>query len=278
MLLKSSAMKIKLITLEDAQQPFLKQALHELEQKKKSAIESGNETFANDCWREIAVLKLNMQYIEAFNQIKTKEYRKAWEALEQCEIQASFIKENSDERFFIEKRCAYIVEKVTMWQSLFPYCVFASPGFTVGYYTCSICDHKIRPKSRCAHSRGKIYFGELCTHIAHDLEMQEISIVTKPVQKYSVMHNDETLDFSLINYPAELLDNAFEQWEMNWTRMSFPIENFKSVLPDAECPCKIGNVFSQCCMNKENISIPHVDFGFWEEKPEEKTKLRFPYS
>lgn len=270
-------MKIKLTNIEDARNPAVTQILDELEKKRKEAVSSGDEELANNCWRESEALKLNIRYIEAFDKIKSQKYRDAWNDLERCEIDADSIERNSDSNFFINSRCCFIKDKVEKWQSLYPYCVFASPGFKVGYYTCSICNHKVRPRSRCSHVKGKIYGGELCVHVAHDLEFLEVSIVTKPVQKYSVLHNDETLDFSLIDYLASFLDNAFEDWVAHWTRMSFAIERFSQVDPSSDCPCKSGKKFEECCINEKEISIPHVDFQFFKDIPDEKANVRFPY-
>ena len=270
-------MKIKLTNIVDTRNPVINQILEELERKRKEAASSGDEELANNCWRESEVLKLNIRYIVAFDNIKSKKYRNAWNDLEHCEIYADSIERNSDSKFFIESRCHFIRNQVSKWQSLYPYCVFASPGFKIGYYTCSICNHKIRPRSRCSHVKGKIYSGELCVHVAHDMEMLEVSIVTKPVQKYSVVHNDETLDFSLISYLSDFLDNAFENWEAHWTRKSFLIERFSQVDPGSDCPCKSGKKFKGCCINEKEICIPHVDFKFFKEISDEKAKVRFPY-
>lgn len=270
-------MKIELTNIEDTRKPVVNQILDELERKRKEAVSSGDKEFADNCWRESETLKVNIRYIEAFDKIKSQKYRDAWHDLERCEIDAGSIERNSDSNFFIKSRCHFIKNQVPKWQSLYPYCVFVSPGFKVGYYTCSICDHKIRPRSRCSHVKGKIYSGELCVHVVHDMEMLEVSIVTKPVQKYSVVHNDETLDFSIINYLSDFLDNAFEDWEAHWTSKSFPIEKFSKVDPDADCPCKSGKKFEECCINEKEVSIPHVDFEFFKEIPDEKAKVRFPY-
>jgi hypothetical protein len=270
-------MKINLTTIDDARQPLIKELLDKLHVVKKEAVEKGDEDLANNCWREIQAIELNVRYIEAFANLKAHKYRDAWNDLEHCEISRRFIEKNSSGEFFANSRARFIKDKVSQWQSLYPYCVFVSPGFVVSYYTCSICGHKIRPRSRCDHIKGKIYNGELCVHVANDMQVRELSIVRNPVQKYSVIHNDETLDFSLINYVSDLLDNAFEDWEVNWTRRSFPIEKFSNVDPRAQCPCQSGKPFEDCCINKNEVEIPHVDFIFSKNIPEEKTGIRFPY-
>ena len=270
-------MKIELLTLQDSQQPQVKDFLDSLKKTKDDAISKGNEEVANNCWRKTEALKLNIKFIEAFSKIKEGKFRKAWNELEKCEITCNSIEKNSSEEFLISSRTKFIKNKVANWQSLYPYCVYVSPAFIVGYYTCSICDHKIRPRSRCKHVKGKVYNGELCVHVAHDLEFRELSIVTNPVQKYSVMHNDETLDFSLIKYLSGILEHAFEEWDFNWTKKSFPIGRFSKIDPNNECPCKSGNKFTDCCLYKEEVEIPHIDFILNKEIPMDKAGIKFPY-
>lgn len=270
-------MEINLLASQDFQKPQVKDLLAKLNDCKKEAAAKGDEEIANNCWREIEAIELNSLYVEAFDKIKQKKYQDAWCDLEQCEIKSNNLSENSSDDFLKRSRTNFIKDKVFKWQSLFPYCVFLSPGFTVGYYSCSICGHKIRPRSRCEHIKGRVYNGELCVHVGHDLEFGEVSIVKNPVQKYSVVHNDETLDFSLIEYLSDLLDNAFEEWRFNWTKKSFPIYRFSNVPPDSECPCKSGIAFKSCCINKSEITIPHVDFILSKEIPQEKGQIKFPY-
>lgn len=270
-------MKIELLTLGDTKKPEVNKIIELLNAEKEKAAQNGDAIKANNCWRELQVLELNILFIRAFHNVKTKNYRGAWNELEQCELIYSFIRDNSSEEYLCNPRLAFIADKISKWQSLYPYCLFCSPGFKVGYYTCSICDHKIRPRSRCAHKKGKVYNGQLCLHVAHDLEMLEISMVTKPVQKYSVMHDDSTLDFTLLVRLSSFLDHAFEGWDLNWTTMKFLVERFKSVKNEDKCPCKSGNQFEVCCMGKEEVAIPHVDFIFSKPLPTDTEAITFPY-
>ncbi|WP_198920011.1 zinc chelation protein SecC [Pseudomonas chlororaphis] len=269
-------MKFNLLTFEDAQNPDIPWILNELDKEKKLAVLHGNEERANDCWRESEALQIALLYIEAFQKIKNREYREGWYSLERCEIKCKFLQENSSEEFCLKKRVFFISDRISALQSLYPYSVFSSPGFTVGYYTCSICNHKIRPRSRCAHVKGKIYSGELCLHRGHDLEFKEISIVSKPVQKYSVVHDDRTLDFSILEYLMSALDDGFEGWDMIHTTMSFPIERFNRVEPNHECPCRSGAQFGVCCADKKEIEIPHIAFAL-ETPPTQPLGIKFPY-
>ena len=101
-------MKIELTNIEDTQKPVVNQTLRELERKRKEAASSGNEELANNCWRESEALKVNIRYIEAFDKIKSKKYRDAWNDLERCEIDADSIERNSASNFFSNSRCDFI--------------------------------------------------------------------------------------------------------------------------------------------------------------------------
>jgi hypothetical protein len=252
-------------------------ALAALVSAKNFASTNGEEEQANQIWCDIQALKIAATFVAAIKNIKQKKYRDAWCELEQCEIICKFLEKNSSAEFFQESGAQFIEIYVGKWQSLYPYCVFASPAILVGYYTCSICGHKIRPRSRCLHVRGQIYNGELCSHQAHDLEIREISIVTKPVQKYSVMHDDETLDFSLLEYLCSHINSPFDEWEAHWTTRKFPRARFKAVTEDQKCPCQGGGFFGQCCSEKTEIEIPHVDFALKNGLNKQAEVEKFPY-
>lgn len=252
-------------------------ALTQLTEAKHAASADAEEEKANQLWRDIQVLKIASTFVAAIKNIKQKKYRDAWCELEQCEIACKFLGENSSTAFFQESGARFIETYTGKWQSLFPYCVFASPAMVVGYYSCSICNHKIRPRSRCQHTKGRLYNGEICTHQAHELEILEISIVSKPVQKYSVMHNDETLDFSLLEYLCSHIESPFDEWDAHWTTKKFPRARFGSLSENQNCPCQSGCLFGQCCSNKAEIEIPHVDFALRNDLNEEAKSKRFPY-
>jgi hypothetical protein len=244
---------------------------------KKNASENGDEDKANQLWCDIQAFKISATFVSAIKNIKQSKYRNAWSELEQCEITCKSLCKNSNAGFFKKSGAQFIETYVEKWQSLYPYCMFLSPGMVVGYYTCSICNHKIRPRSRCPHIKGRIYNGELCTHQAHDIEIKEISIVTKPVQKFSVIHDDETLDFSLLDYLCLHIKSPFDEWETNWTTKTFPRHRFNAVNEDQKCPCQSGNIFRSCCFDNLEIDMPHVDFEF-ENGPNEQAEIeRFPY-
>ncbi|GAB3108839.1 zinc chelation protein SecC [Aestuariicella hydrocarbonica] len=270
-------MKIELTRIEHINTVEIRNYREKLLEWKQKAQEIYDEQRANDIWLASESLEVNVLFIKAFDNLKNGNFREAWGFLEGCEIKCVFIEKNSDKRHLTESRVLYIQESVKKFQSLYPYCVFVSPGFKVGYYTCSICGQKVRPRSRCGHKKGSLYNGELCLHEGHELDLMEVSIVSRPVQKYSVMHDDSTLDFSVLEHLMSFLEHAFEEWEYEKKTMSFPREKFESVLESDKCPCRSGLIFKECCSGKEEVSMPHIDFIFSKDIPPEKQEIKFPY-
>jgi hypothetical protein len=43
------------------------------------------------------------------------------------------------------------------------------------------------------------------------------------------------------------------------------------------CPCQSGLKFKECCFEKNEIAIPHIDFIFSKEISKEKQAVKFPY-
>ncbi|MCS5989545.1 hypothetical protein LNP02_02145 [Klebsiella variicola subsp. variicola] len=96
------------------------------------------------------------------------------------------------------------------------------------------------------------------------MEFLEVSIVSTPAQKYSVMHDDATLDFTLIQYISNILENAFEEWDLNRTTMSFPKERFANVRNEDDCPCKSGREFHSCCSDKKKLKF-HILISYFQK-------------
>lgn len=270
-------MEINLNTVSEVKSQETLNTINDIKNKKKHAADNGESEKANYYWRVLESIHLNIDYINAFDYIKNKRFRDGWNLLEQCEIRFNSLAKNSQEAFLASTRSIFIYDKITKLQSIFPYTLFISPGFKVGYYTCSICNKKIKPRDRCGHKKGKLYNGELCTHQMHDPEFFEISLVTNPVQKYSVAHDDSKLDFTALNYLFNIIENPFENWDLERTTKKFPIEKFSSLENNDLCQCKSGNIFKSCCIKKNEIEIPHLQFIFSRSIPESKLKTIFPY-
>ncbi|MDG3424686.1 hypothetical protein P5E72_24720, partial [Vibrio parahaemolyticus] len=133
--------------------------------------------------------------------------------------------------------------------------------------------HIIKPRSRCKHKKKYLYEGKICYHIVSDAEFIGLSLVEKPIQKYSVIHDDSNLNFAQIDYLMQILDSPFEPWFSVKTKKAYPRSMFKNVDLNAKCPCTSGKAFVDCCEGNEQISIPHIVFSV--KNPPKKAPLDY---
>ncbi|PHR85444.1 MAG: zinc chelation protein SecC [Colwellia sp.] len=234
------------------------------------------EAISNQSWLAKELLTFKKKYIQAFNQIKAKRYYEAWCVFEQLEVSFSFIEQNSQSYDLGEMGVLNIIKIIEQWQSLYPYKLFSSPGFTVNHYTCSICNERIKLRSKCGHIKGKLYNGKLCLHVVQDMALLEISIVTNPVQKYSVL-NPEKQDFRQLKYVADRLKTPFVDWEISKTQKRFSRSQFINIKETDDCPCQSKKEFKNCCWNKEHLIIPHTLIDFKDELPTHLQNELFTY-
>lgn len=97
-------MKISLTNVEHIDSPEIKAYRERLVAGKERAQEIKDEQAANNIWRASESLNVNILFIKAFDNLKSGNYREAWNLLERCEVNCSFIERNSDEKFLSESR------------------------------------------------------------------------------------------------------------------------------------------------------------------------------
>jgi hypothetical protein len=246
------------------------------------AIAGGDATEANQAWFLCAVARARSGYLAAYREILSEEYYKAWCSLEQVEIILASLRRNPIlplEHFRIER----LEASVRNWQATYPYKVFFSPSFTIRRQECTICGLDIHPWSNCQHQIGKVYLGRECYAIVQDAELNEISIVTDPVQKYSVpLHIEDSEgnkvdihNYSIVRFVAERLQSPLDRWSVEWTKAYHPHSMFPDRKPDDNCPCDSGKAYRDCCFSKPGIVRPHVQIGFENPPPKGISNAEF---
>lgn len=229
---------------------------------------AGQDDYANQAWFLSKVSEVREQYIEAWNKIGKKDFYDAWCILEQVEIGCSRILNNPfypPEKFEIDT----LAKLVNSWQSIYPYRVFFSPEFVIKKKKCSICEQHVSPWSICGHDPKKVYAGKECFRIIEDCEFLSISVVDKPVQKYSVgfLSGEDGKQIDQYNYSAvtfvyDRLVAPFDGWKAEWTHAYHPHELFEDVLLNDKCPCESGRQYSDCCRSKLGVLRPHLEVIF----------------
>jgi len=244
---------------------------------KAAAVAVGNPDEAKLLWVVQYIAKVQRSYLRMFALLKEYKFFEAWRELEQGEIAVALLK-----RHFTVERCdphriEYIETMIQRWQEQFPYKVFFSPEILKKRVECSICNTKISLRRPCGHEKGQIYNGDNCYHRVVECEVLSISIVTNPVQKYSVAFlasedgsgSRDHYDYGNVRFAIDRLASAFHGWQVEHETRTFPISVLAHLPPESPCPCASGTSFRDCCFSKPEVTIPHRQFTFYVPPPAE---------
>lgn len=211
----------------------------------------------NPFWSVQAYADAMATYVSAFDHLKRGRYYKGWCALEQVELDLERVVQNDGPETVLTL-AADRAQTITLWQSLFPYRVFASPGFLNQDWACSICGKRSTPIEPCGHMPGKVYDGELCSVRITKAKILEVSLVLHPVQKYSVLTpEDREHDFSLVAYVVDRLTGPFHAWTGEWTHRRHPHARFVDHALDGRCPCASSLRYQECCWGESGVRMKH---------------------
>jgi len=229
-----------------------------LEARALAAKQAANDADAkNRLWAVQAFAKAMATYVGAFEMMKAADHFGAWKDLEQVEIALK----NSAKNPFLPELVPLIGARAGMiarWQSLFPYRFFMSPGMIKKNWECSICGKKSTPISPCGHTPGQVYAGELAVRRITEVDLLEISIVTEPVQKYSVAFvKGQEFDYGIVDFVLEQLGRPFDPWEGVWGFKRHAHEHFPDLGLDDPCPCGSDLRYGECCRQKSGIRLRH---------------------
>lgn len=198
-------------------------------------------------------------YAAAFEEMRERRYYPAWCQLEQVETGLRALLTNpfyDPARFDVDG----LLKRIADWQALFPYGVFISPGMRVRRATCSLCGAANTIDNHCGHRPGRVYAGRFCTRRLEEVELREVSIVLKPVQKYSVLFDDRDNPdrYTLVANVVEMVGQPFVRWRPHWTFAHHPHELFAHVPSSDPCPCGSGALYESCCRLRPGVRRPHL--------------------
>lgn len=255
------------------------QMLADLSAIKHRAIEDSDDGMARAVWCLERMVEVQSSYLKAFAEMQSGAFYSAWCTLERCEIALGSLDAHYEERgnrFGL----AFIETHVERFQSLYPYKSFISPAFLIKDARCSICDTRFAPRSRCAHRVGEIYAGVECLRRIASVDILEVSLVSNPVQKYSVLFlgqgpvNDH-YDYSSVRYVAAGLSSPWHGWTYEWTRARHPHDLYSHVGRNDPCPCESGQKYKKCCLNESGVLRPHCEITFDEPPPHGLPRIQY---
>ena len=248
---------------------------------KAQAIDHNSQDLAKTIWCYEQILRIQKLFNQAFRLLKFYLFYEAWCLFESIEISSKDLFRHLDFEDGDKFQMSFIRKQTKLFQSLFPYKLFASPGFIIKEQKCSICKKVLSIHSYCDHKLGEIYNGEFCARELSKIEILEVSLVPNPVQKYSVMflsedgekkpHDD--YDYSILRSLIAELENPYEYWTVKKSKIRRPHINFTNYSKDSECPCGSGKKYQDCCLKEVGVLQPHTKillrkqpyFGFLSE-------------
>lgn len=230
-----------------------------LEERRALAVNEGDETGANATWCLRTLGRAQDHFSEAFRKLRLDEFYKGWCDLEQCELALGGLLRHLGESTE-EYAYAHMVAHVPRFQDLFPYRLFLSPGYAIGLQECTICGEEMTPRGGCDHRVHNLYEGRMCARIVKDLDILEVSLVERPVNKYAVAFPQGVpYNYGAVKYVVEGLRSPWDGW--SYERMLRDTED--ALYPDANrndrCPCGSRKKYKRCCIGrttrKEHLEV-----------------------
>lgn len=247
-----------------------------------TSTQVGEEPTANNAWYLMTVSAAYSLYCNCFSRMQQRTFYSAWCDLERLEITLADLARNpfyDGGKFLLD----FLSDRVTAFQSLFPYRIFFSPEMIVRRRECGICGAVRTPWDDCGHEIGKVYMGRVCTCLAKEVELLSISLVTNPVQKYSVGFSCsdageqvDQYDYSTVEFVVDRLASPFHSWSFQKAFAYHPHSMFSNIADDDLCPCKTGRSYLNCCRSKPGVVQPHLEIDFEVPPPPELPHFQLP--
>ena len=232
-----------------------------LRDKKAEASTHCDHSASKLAWCLETIGRIQDHFLSAFLAIGKSDFMTAWNELDRCEIELSFL-----DRHFSEEDDEFGIEHIRIhsrqFQELYPYTMGLSPAYVIEEMNCSICNGKFTLRNSCGHKVGEIYNGEMCSRKISTIKILHVSIVDSPAQKSSMIfpygNNDRRL--FLVKSIVDALKSPWHAWayEKEERRRYHPA--YQGVEPNGDCPCGSALRYSSCCSNKETV-FPHFQFS-----------------
>jgi hypothetical protein len=219
---------------------------------------NGSDEFLND----IAIVRTYVEFFRSYgrlwDQISNGHYSESWRTLQDANDSLRLIRRWSG------LKLDPLVEQLFALESLYPYKIFASAGWIVEWYECSICGNDI-DSFECVHRTNELYRGQRACAIARNIrDMDHIAFVKYPVDKRCVVAiQDDAPGFSGIAFLANALSRtdfkASNFGGVIWGKRKVANSEFVKVGRNDLCNCRSGKKFKRCCSDKEFIEIDHAE-------------------
>ena len=237
---------------------------------KEDAVQSKNEALANTLWCYGSIYKIQQLYLNAYKHLKqaaysndimidnydsekSREYEAAWNDLDQCDINISFLEKCfciADSQIS-DYHIGEILHDIKMLQPLFPYKLFLSRETVIKEQRCSICGKVVTVRHPCGHIPGKLYMGKMCGREITDFSFICETIVTSPFDKYAILKVEgQRFSFKILDSLVLSLE-PYSIWSYTVEKRLLP--QFYKVGRNEKCPCGSGMKFKHCIIKKPKL-------------------------
>ena len=184
----------------------------DLAKLKQKAVSDSNELLANEIWCLQEIYKIQKTYVSMYNQLKVGKYFDGWLLLDQIDISFCFLRQNFEYKNNLYN-LQFIERIIKQYEKTFPQYLYTSRESLIKSEKCSICGKKISLRGGCNHKPGNLYMGELCLREVTDFEFLGTAIVSKPFDRYAVIHIDgQEYDYSVLKELMKVLDSPYIPW------------------------------------------------------------------
>lgn len=234
---------------------------------KKIFVSVNDQEGAKAVWCLETIGKIQDQFVEAFRNFQEHKFYTGWCLLERCEIEAIMLQrhfEDKNQEFGMK----HIIKHVELFQSLFPYKIFMSPGFLEEEVRCSICDTHLTPRNDCSHIVGEIYNGEYCARRVVKCRLLEISFTPYPVQRSAVpFSSNSQLNYGMVKYVVDGLRSPWHSWKYEKQRHFREHRVVSRIGRNHLCPCESGLKYKKCGLIGRKEEVVHIQVKFEHPPP-----------
>lgn len=142
------------------------------------------------------------------------------------------------------------------YEKVFPTYLYTSRESLIKSEKCSICGKKFSLRGGCNHKPGNMYMGELCLREVTDFEFLGTAIVSKPFDRYAVIHVEgQEYDYSVLEELMKTLVSPYIPWYVEEMTRKRP--EILHVERNDKCPCGSGKKYKLCCMGTDKEYMQH---------------------
>ena len=228
--------------------PDLSRHLNDLTEWKERAVKTeGDELQAKAIWCLEGLIVVHSEFTLAHDSMRSGDVIDAFDRIEHILTATHIIRRHLNDAG--GKLGLDLIHNIGWnWVTLLdpPYGI--SHGSIIKRACCSICQTKVGVLWPCGHIKGEIYGGKLCVQIDKEIEIAEVSMVTRPASLLLTNHKEQMLNgadkFADL---ARKLPSPYAPWLLESVTDLKQHPVYRDAGRNSKCPCGSGRKLKRCC-------------------------------